>query len=413
MHKRRVVITGLGVVSALGCEVERVWENLLAGKSGVSNIEGFDASAFDVRIASEVKGFDPTKWMSAKEARSNDRFTQFGVAAAAEAVQDSGIEFDKEDPFRAGVVLGTGIGGIAEIETQYRKLLERGPSRVSPFLVPKMMANCVAGVISIRWGLRGVNYVGVSACASGTNSIGAALRTIQNADADIVITGGSEAAVTPLGLAGFCSARALSTRNDDPTRASRPFDRERDGFVMGEGAGVLVFEEMEHARKRGARIYAEVLGCGMTGDAYHITAPHPEGHGAAMAMEVALRDAGIGPEGVDYVNAHGTSTELNDKIETSAMKTVFKDHAKKLAISSTKSMVGHYLGASGGIELVATALTIHTGKIHPTINYEHPDPDCDLDYVPNAARECKVGIAMSNSFGFGGHNACIVLGKLE
>jgi len=409
MQKRRVVITGLGAICSLGSRVSEIWKSLVAGKSGISTIERFDTSDFPVHIGSEVADFDPTKWMTPREARSLDRFTQLGVAAAVECVTDSGVALDEEDPYRVGVILGSGIGGISEIEAQHAKLIQRGPGRVSPFLVPKMMGNAVSGVISIRYGLKGINYVAVSACASGLNGIAAALRTIQYGDADLVVTGGSEAALGPLGLAGFCSARALSRRNDDPERASRPFDRERDGFVMSEGAGVLLLEEYEHARKRDAKIYAEVAGCGNTGDAHHITAPHPEGSGAAKAMELALQDGGIDPDEVEYVNAHGTSTELNDKIETAAIKSVFGDRARKLAVSSTKSMIGHMLGASGGFETVVTALSVHEGTLHPTINQEVPDPECDLDYVPNTAREATVRCAITNSFGFGGHNACIAL----
>lgn len=412
MQKRRVVITGLGALSALGSRLDETWDGLVAGKSGVSRIERFDTSDFAVHIGAEIKDFDPTKWMTPKEARGYDRFAQYGVAAAVECIEDSGIDFSKDDPYRVGVIIGTGIGGITEIEEQHTKLINRGPGRVSPFLVPKMMGNAVSGVISIRYGLQGINYVSMSACAAGSNAIGAALRTIQYGDADIVVTGGAEAAMGPLGLAGFCAARALSKRDDDPTLASRPFDKNRDGFVMSEGAGILLFEEYEHAKARDAKIYAEVVGCGMTGDAHHITAPHPNGIGAAKAMELTLADAGITPEQVDYVNAHGTSTELNDKIETAAIKSVFGDHAGKLAVSSTKSMIGHMLGASGGFELVVSALTIDRGTIHPTINQETPDPECDLDYVPNSAREAKVNYLISNSFGFGGHDACVALGRV-
>ncbi len=412
MSRRRVVITGLGVVSSLGNRIDEVWEKLVAGQSGVSTIENFDTSEFAVHIGAEIKGFEPTEWMSPKEAKGYDRFTQFGVAAAAECVKDSGLDLSNEDPYRAGVIVGSGIGGISEIETQHQKLLNRGPSRVSPFLVPKMMGNAVSGVISIRHGFQGINFVPVSACASGSNAVGSALRAIQYGDADIILTGGSEAAMTPIGLAGFCSARALSKRNEDPTRASRPFDKDRDGFVMSEGAGMLMFEEYEHAKARNANIYAEVLGCGMTGDAHHITAPHPAGAGATRAMQMTLEDAKIDAEQVDYVNAHGTSTELNDKIETAAIKAVFGDHARKLAISSTKSMLGHMLGASGGLELVVAAMSVQKGVMHPTINYETPDPDCDLDYVPNEAREQTIRAAISNSFGFGGHNACVAIGKV-
>jgi len=412
MQKRRVVITGMGAASSLGFEVDGVWKRLLAGESGVSTIENFDTSEFPVHFGAEIKNFEPTRWMTPKEARGYDRFTQFGVVAAEECLRDSGLDLSTVDPFRVATILGSGIGGITEIEEQHKKLLERGPSRVSPFLVPKMMGNAVSGVIALRHGLRGINYVAVSACASASNAVASALRTIQFDEADVVVTGGSEAALGPLGLAGFSSARALSRRNDDPQAASRPFDRDRDGFVMSEGAAVLLLEEMESAKKRGARIYAEVLGCGMTCDAHHITAPHPEGLGASRAMESALKDGGVSPERVGYINAHGTSTDLNDKIETAAIKSVFGDHATRLAISSTKSMIGHMLGASGGFGLIASAMSVHQGQVHPTINLENPDPECDLDYVPREAREVEIDAALTNSFGFGGHNVSIVIARV-
>ncbi len=413
MGKRRVVITGVGAITSIGSEKEEIWRNLVSGKNGVSAISRFDASAFDVNFGGEIKNFDPTKWLPAHEVRHHDPFTQYAIAAGDLCLSDSGIELAKEDVNRFGVILGSGIGGISEIETQHERLLKRGPSRVSPYLVPKLMMNAISGQLSIRHGLKGPNFVTASACASGAHALGMALKLVQIGDADLVMTGGSEAALTPLGLAGFCALKGLSTRKEQPERASRPFDRERDGFVMGEGAGMLIFEELEHARKRRAHVYAEVLGFGMTGDAHHITAPAPDGEGAARAMSLALRDAGLDPVNVDYVNAHGTSTPLNDAVETRAIKRVFGDHAKKLAISSSKSMIGHLLGASGAVELAFTALMVDRGIVHPTINYEFPDPECDLDYVPNEARELRVRAAISNSLGFGGHNATIAVGRLE
>jgi 3-oxoacyl-[acyl-carrier-protein] synthase II len=411
--KRRVVITGLGTITCVGHEKDSVWSALVAGRTGIGPITRFDTAEFDVKFGGEVKAFDPTKWLPAHEVKHHDLVVQFAIAAGDLCVADSGIDFAKEDSARIGVILGSGIGGIGEIETQHERLMKRGPSRVSPYLVPKLMMNAISGQISIRYGLRGPNYVTASACASSAHALGAALRAIQYDEADMVVTGGSEAALTPLGLAGFCALRGLSTRNDAPERASRPFDKDRDGFVMGEGAGILLFEELGHAKKRGARIYAEVLGFGMSGDAHHITAPAPDGEGAARAMALALRDGGLQPTDVDYVNAHGTSTPLNDVIETRAIKHVFGPHAKKLAISSSKSMIGHLLGASGAVELAITAQSIERGMVHPTINYENPDPECDLDYVPNEARELSVRAAISNSLGFGGHNATLALGRLR
>jgi 3-oxoacyl-[acyl-carrier-protein] synthase II len=409
---RRVVITGLGTVNPLAGGVAGYWQGLLAGKSGISNIEQFDTTAFKVRFGGEVKRFAPEDILDPKQTRHLDRFAQFALVAALEAVKDSGLTFDREDPFRSGVIIGSGIGGLNEFEEQHTVYTTRGPGRISPFVIPKMIANSAAGTISIKFGLCGPNTVLSTACASAAHAIGDALRTIQLDQADVMITGGSEAAITPMGLGGFIAARALSSRNDDPAHASRPFDRDRDGFVLSEGAGILVLEEYDHAKKRGANIYAEVLGCGSTADAHHITAPHPEGAGAAMAMKMALRDAKLNPTDVQYINAHGTSTELGDAAETMAVKKVFGDHARKLAMSSTKSMIGHLLGASGGVELIATALIIKHGVIHPTINYVTPDPACDLDYVPNTPRESRVKRAISNSFGFGGHNCTLAVGAL-
>ena len=410
---RRVVITGMGTVNSLSADLKGFWQALLAGRSGVGLIEQFDTSAFKVRFGGEVKNFDPEKFLDAKTARRLDRFTQFAFGAAIAAVKDSGIDLSHEDPFRCGVILGSGIGGLNEFEEQHGRYLASGPGKISPFVIPKMIANAAPGNLSIHFGLCGPNTAVATACASAGNAIGDALRAIQWGYADVMLTGGSEAAITPMGLGGFCSARALSTRNDNPPAASRPFDKDRDGFVLSEGAGVLVVEELEHARKRGATVYAEVLGCGSTADAHHVTAPHPEGNGATRAMQLALQDAKLNPDDVQYVNAHGTSTELGDAAETHAIKKVFGNHARKLAISSTKSMLGHLLGASGGVELIATVMTLKHSVIHPTINYQTPDPACDLDYVPNHAREMRVRRAISNSFGFGGHNCCLVVGALN
>jgi 3-oxoacyl-[acyl-carrier-protein] synthase II len=409
---RRVVITGLGTVNPLSAGVPEYWKGLLAARSGIAPITQFDTTAFKVRFAGEVKHFAPEDILGSKAARRLDRFAQFALVAAREAVKDSGLEFGREDPFRCGVIFGSGIGGLNEFEEQHTRYMEGGPGRISAFVIPKMIANSASGNISIEYGLRGPNTTISTACASAAHAIGDGFRAIQHDQADVIVSGGSEAGITPMGLGGFISSRALSQRNDDPPRASRPFDKDRDGFVLSEGSGVLVLEELEHARKRGANIYAEVLGVGSTADAHHITAPHPEGSGAAMAMRLALRDARLNAEDVQYVNAHGTSTELGDEAETKAIKQVFGQHAYRLAISSTKSMVGHLLGASGGVELIATALSIRHGVLHPTINYQTPDPTCDLDYVPNHPREMRVRRAISNSFGFGGHNCTLVVGAL-
>ena len=411
MAKRRVVITGLGSLTSIGADTAAFWQAACDGRSGVSTVTRFDTTGFDVRIASWLPDFDPSPVVPPREARRVDRYAQFALVAADEAVRDAGLDLEREDRDRMGAIVGTGIGGLEEIEEQKATLIARGPQRVSPFLIPKMMANCAGGLIAIRFGLRGPNSTVVTACASSSHAIGEAYFNVAHDLADVVVTGGAEATITPLGLGGFIACKALSKRNDEPQRASRPFDRDRDGFVMGEGAGILILEELEHAKARGARIYAEVLGFAATCDAYHITAPEPRGIGAALSMTRALRDAAIDPTDVTYINAHGTSTPLNDAMETRAIKTTFGDHARSLAISSTKSMIGHLLGASGGAELIVTVLTIGRGVITPTINYETPDPECDLDYVPNTAREADVRVAMCNSFGFGGHNASIIVAK--
>jgi 3-oxoacyl-[acyl-carrier-protein] synthase II len=409
---RRVAITGLGVVSAVGTTAEGSFRAVLNGESGVSRIRAFDPSDFTTQIAAQVpEDFDPTTVLGAKEVRKLDPFTVYALYAADEALKDCAIDLETADRERIGVIMGSGIGGLSKIEEQGEVLRSRGPRRVTPHFVPMIMLNAVAGQVSIKFGLRGPNFATASACASASHAIGLAFQSVRTGQADVVVTGGAEATITPLAVSGFCAARAMSTRNDDPAAASRPFDKDRDGFVMGEGAGVLVFEEMESARARGARIYAEVKGFGMSADAFHITAPDETGDGPARSMRFALADAGLNPEDVDYVNAHGTSTPYNDKIETLAIRTVFGGHADSLHVSSSKSMVGHLLGASGGVELVFTALSVARDVVHPTINYTTPDPECDLDYVPNTARETKVGNALSNSLGFGGHNASIIVGK--
>jgi 3-oxoacyl-[acyl-carrier-protein] synthase II len=412
MTRRRVVITGMGTVNPLGHDVPEYWKGLLAGRSGVGPIEQFDTSAFKVHFAGEVKGFDPKKYLDHKTARHLDRFAQFAMAASIQAVNDSGVDYSKEDPFRCGVILGSGIGGLNEFEEQHGRYLKSGPDRISPFVIPKMIVNAASGNVSIHFGLRGPNTAVATACASAAHAISDAMRAIQYDDADVMLAGGSESTITPMALGGFVSARALSTRNDNPPAASRPFDRDRDGFVLAEGAGLVVLEELEHARQRGATIHAELLGTGSSADAHHITAPEENGVGAIYAMRMALRDARANTEEVQYVNAHGTSTELGDAAETRAIKEVFGNHARRLAISSTKSMTGHLLGASGGIELIACALSIRQSVVHPTINYQNPDPACDLDYVPNTPREMRVRRAISNSFGFGGHNCCLVIGAI-
>ncbi|MFH1414844.1 MAG: beta-ketoacyl-ACP synthase II [Elusimicrobiota bacterium] len=413
MSRRRVVVTGMGVVTPIGQSVEEYWKSLLEGRSGIDRISRYDVNQYSSQIAGEVRDFDPvTNGIEAKRAKRMDLFCQYALAAAKEAYEMSGLDMKQEDPFRCGSIIGSGIGGLATTEREHIRLLDKGPRRVSPFLIPSLIIDIAAGEIAIEYGLRGINYGVVSACASSAHAIGDAMRMIQYGDVDIILTGGTEASTTPLGLAGFCSAKALSTRNDEPSRASRPFDAERDGFVMSEGAGIIVLEELEHAEKRGARILAEIAGYGASADAYHITAPHPDGTGGIAAMKKAINDAGMSPEDIDYVNAHGTSTLLNDKIETKVIKEVFGDHARKLMISSTKSMTGHLLGAAGAVEFIACIKSLNEDIVHPTINYENPDPECDLDYVPNEPRQREVRAALTNSLGFGGHNGAIIVKKI-
>ncbi|WP_082673154.1 beta-ketoacyl-ACP synthase II [Paenibacillus senegalimassiliensis] len=410
--KHRVVVTGMGVVTSLGKDIDTFWSNLLEGKSGVSLVEAFDVSDYPTKIAASVKDFNPEDYIERKEARKMDRFVQFAAAAAKNAIEDSALNIaEQADPERVGVMIGSGIGGLGTFEDQHSALLEKGPKRVSPFFIPMMIANMASGHVSILHGAKGPNTTTVTACATGTHSIGESYRLIQRGDADVMICGGAEATIRPTGMAGFCSMRAMSTRNDEPEKASRPFDTERDGFVMGEGAGVLILESLEHAQKRGAQIYGEVIGYGLSADAHHMTEPDP--NGPERCMNMAIRDAGIQPEQIDYINAHGTSTPVGDRSETTAIKRALGDHAYKVAISSTKSMTGHLLGAAGGVEGIICSLTLKHGVIAPTINLEHPDPECDLDYVPNEARRADVQVAMSNSFGFGGHNATIILKKYE
>ncbi len=413
MNKRRVVITGLGLVTPLGIGVQETWNALIEGRSGVGKITHFDASTYPVQIAAEVKNFDPSQYIEQKEIKKMDRFIHFAIAAAEMAMKDSGLKITEENAERVGVIIGSGMGGLPMIEHYHRTLLEKGHRRISPFFIPMIIINLAAGQVSIRYGAKGPNSSPCTACATGSHSIGDAFKIIQCGDADAMIAGGTEAVITPMGIAGFTAMKALSTRNDDPERASRPFDIDRDGFVMGEGAGIVILEELNHALKRGAKIYAEVIGYGMSGDAYHITSPAPQGEGAARCMEAALKNAGIRPEDIQYINAHGTSTKYGDELETMAIKKVFGEHAYKLAVSSTKSMTGHLLGAAGGVEAVITVLTIKNNIIPPTINLEKPDPACDLDYVPNKARKAEVNCAISNSFGFGGTNACLIFKRFE
>ena len=413
MSRRRVVVTGIGVISPLGLSAASTWDALLAGTTCAAPVTRFDTSKHSTKFACEVTAFDGSNYFSKLELRRLDLFTQFMLKASSEAFEDAGLDMSREDPTRAGCILGTGIGGLWEFEATKDVAAARGVDRVSPFFIPKMICNAISGQAAIRHNLQGTSYATVSACASGSHALTAALRAIQYGEADIMLTGGSEGATTELGLGGFCAMKALSTRNDDPARASRPFDRERDGFVMGEGAAALILEEYEHAKARGAKIYAEMLGYGSTNDAYHITAPREDADGSTRAIKLALNDAGLNPEQVDYVNAHGTSTPLNDKTETLALHHAFGDHAAKLQISSTKSMVGHLLGASGALEAVVTVLTLQNQQLHPTINLENPDPECDLDYVPNEARDGRVRAAISNSLGFGGHNTCLAFGRLD
>ncbi len=413
MSKRRVVITGIGVISPIGNGKDNYWNALKEGKNGIDKITRFDATEFPTQIAAEIKDFDPHDYMDKKEARRMDRFTHYAIAASKQALEDSEIDLKKVDVNRFGVTLGSGVGGIETLEKEHKKLLQKGARRVSPFFIPMMISNIGAGHISIAFGVKGPNTTAVSACASSTNAIGDAFKIIERGDADLMFAGGAEASITPLSIAGFCTMKAMSTRNDDPKRASRPFDKERDGFVMGEGSGIIILEELEHALKRGAKIYGEIVGYGMSADAHHITAPAPEGEGAARAMKNAVLDANINPEEVDYINAHGTSTPLNDKFETLAIKTVFGDHAYKLSVSSTKSMTGHLLGAAGSIEAIACLLAVKENYIHPTINLTNPDPELDLDYVPNVGKNKEVRYALSNSLGFGGHNASLIFKKYE
>jgi len=412
LSRRRVVVTGLGIVSPVGTGVPEAWKSILAGQSGITRITRFDPSPFSSQIAGEVKGFDPAQYLSAKEARRFDTFIHYGLAGAIEAIKDSGLDFEREQREQIGVCIGSGIGGLPMIEETHQAMLASGPRKVSPFFIPGSIINLISGQLSIMYGLKGPNLAVVTACTTANHSIGEAGRLIEYGDADVMIAGGSEACVSPLGVAGFCAARALSGRNEDPATASRPWDRDRDGFVLGEGAGILVLEEYEHARKRGARIYCELVGYGMSADAHHITAPCEDGEGAVRCMANALRNAGVNRNQVDYVNAHGTSTPLGDVAETVAVKSCFGDHARKLAVSSTKSMTGHLLGAAGGIEAVFTALAIRDQAAPPTINIFNQDPQCDLDYVPNTARRMKIDIAISNSFGFGGTNGSLVFKKI-
>ncbi|MEN6315222.1 MAG: beta-ketoacyl-ACP synthase II [Clostridiaceae bacterium] len=410
--KKRVVITGMGVVHSLGFGVDNFWNAIKEGKSGISLLSKFDTTNFEAKVAAEIKSFEPTDYIDKKEAKRMDVFTQFAMAAAKMAMEMSGLDMEQEDRFRAGVIIGSGIGGIQTLEEQHHTLETKGPGRVSPFFITSMIANMAAGRVSIEYGLQGFNECVVTACASGNNAIGDAFKVIQRGDADIMLTGGAESAITPLSFAGFCSNKALST-NPDPNTACRPFDRDRDGFIMGEGSGILVLEELEHAKKRGAVILGEIVGYGCTCDAYHITAPHPEGIGGARSMKNAIIDAGIKPEEIGYINAHGTSTQLNDPGETKVIKDVFGKHAYKLAVSSTKSMTGHLLGAAGAIEAIITAMALKDGFLPPTINLQNPDPECDLDYIPNKGRCADIKYALSNALGFGGHNAAILLKKYE
>jgi 3-oxoacyl-[acyl-carrier-protein] synthase II len=411
VEARRVVVTGLGALTPVGNTAEEFWSSLTQGRSGIGPITRFDTEGFPTRIAGEIRNFDPLAFVDKKEARRLDPYLHYAIAASTMAMQDAALDTGKVDATRLGVLIGSGIGGITTLLDTHEVLLNKGPDRVSPFFIPMLIINMASGLVSMRFGAKGPNSAVVTACATGNHAIGDAFKLIQRNEADVMIAGGSEAIIVPLCIAGFCSMKAMSTRNDEPARASRPFDAGRDGFVCGEGSGIVILESLEHARRRDARIYAEIVGYGMTGDAHHMTAPDPEGDGAARAMAGALRDAGLAPDAVGYINAHGTSTPYNDKFETFAIKRIFGDHARRLAVSSTKSMTGHLLGAAGGIEAIATVLAIHHGLLPPTINYEIPDPDCDLDYVPNHARKQDVEVAMSNAFGFGGTNATLAFRK--
>ena len=413
LDKRRVVVTGLGALTPVGNSAEEYWAAISQGKSGIGPITKFDPKGLPTRIAGEIRNFDPLKWMDKKEARRLDPYLKYAIACAAMAVEDAALNVEKIERTRFGVLVGSGIGGITTLLESHKDLLEQGPDRVSPFFIPMLIINMASGLISMRYGAKGPNSAVVTACATGNHAIGDACEIIQRNDADVMIAGGAEAIITELTFAGFCNMKALSTRNDEPTKASRPFDAHRDGFVCSEGGGLLVLESLEHAVKRDARIYTEIVGYGMSSDAHHMTAPDPEGDGAARCMADAIRDAGVAPADVGYINAHGTSTPYNDKFETMAIKRVFGPHAKKIAVSSTKSMVGHLLGAAGGVEAIATILAIHHGLLPPTINYEKPDPDCDLDYVPNQARKQEVEVALSNAFGFGGTNAALAFRRFR
>ncbi len=406
--KRRVVVTGMGAVTSLSLKVDDLWQKILAGKSGIHELRVFDTTNHKVRFGGDIYDWNPTDYIDRKELKRLDRFTQFALVCGVDAVNDSGLDFAKEDPFRCGVIVGSGIGGLNEIEEQVGRLIQKGPDKVSAFTIPKLMVNAASGHVSIRYGLRGINFAVATACASATNAMGSAFQSIRSGETDVIITGGSEAACTPMGLAGFANMRALSERHDDPQGASRPFDADRDGFVLSEGAGLLVFEEYEHAKARGADIYAEILGYGATADGGHITQPDAQGTGAGRAMSEALKDAELGGDQVDYINAHGTSTPLGDKAETTAIKNVFGDHAYQLSVSSTKSQLGHLLGASGGVELILSILALRHNVCPPTINLQTPDPECDLDYTANEPKEKPLNVVMSNSFGFGGHNASIL-----
>ncbi len=412
--RRRVVITGMGAITPIGLNVQEYWENLLAGKSGARLITYFDASDYDTKFACEVKGFEPRNYMDRKLAQRTDLFTQFALAATEMAINDSGLNLEKENRDRIGVVAGSGIGGMWTYHRQSETMWEtKGPHRISPFFIPMMISDIAPGRISMRYGLKGPNYSTTSACATSSHAIGDAFILIQRGDADLMVTGGAESAICPMGIGGFNAMKAMSTRNDAPEKASRPFDKNRDGFVMGEGSGMLILEELNHAIQRGARIYAELGGLGFTGDAYHITEPAPGGEGAVRSMRIAIADANVSPDDVEYINTHGTATPVGDKSETAAIKNVFGERARKMAINSTKSMIGHLLGAAGAVEAIATIKTIGTNKVHPTINYETPDPECDLNYIPNKAQDWEVNVALSNTFGFGGHNASLLFRKYQ
>jgi 3-oxoacyl-[acyl-carrier-protein] synthase II len=411
MMKKRVVVTGMGAVTPVGNSVEEFWKALKSGKSGIDRVTRFDPADFTTQIVGEVKNFDHSNYIDKKEARRMDTAEHYSIVSSQQAYDDAKLSSDSFDPYRAGVVIGSGIGGIETLEKQLSILFEKGPSRVSPFFIPMMIIDMSAGLVSMRFGCKGPNYATVSACATSIHAIGDAFKIIQRGDADIMIAGGTEASITPSALAGFCSARAISTRNDEPQRASRPFDKERDGFVMSEGSGIVILESLEHAQKRGVKIYAEIVGLGMSGDAYHITAPSPEGEGAARSMILALKDGDLSPDSVDYINSHGTATELGDIAETIAIKKVFGERAYHIPVNATKSLVGHLLGAAGAVELIAAIKSMEEGVLHPTINYEFPDPRCDLDYVPNKLKEKEINVFISNSFGFGGHNITIAVKK--